>query len=136
MNIKKKNSSKQQNGCQYKEVIMTRIFTKVTTVNTYVIEVDSNKWNDPKKVAEDLAVWQSINGQGDGYIDDYGYVTRDECLPLNLAFEDVDERKATEGLNIKIISENKCVNVDSDSVEENKSKEPQGSINFTSDNHC
>jgi hypothetical protein len=107
---------------------MQKFQVTVTRVDTYIVELDENIFNQSwldkfktsfydlqnlKGIAEYLGCHQARFGQKDGFIEGFGYVTRDGYLPY--LFKDHDSegnplpeseyRKAVDGLNIIIDDE-------------------------------
>lgn len=116
---------------------MIRTFTvEVTRVDEYKVEIDDSiineEWmayfenyfwkldNDLKKVAAAITNFQARFGDGDGFIEGFGYVKRDGKLPFSSA--DLDEngewlpeeeqREPNQGLNIIIVNEDNDIEID------------------------
>lgn len=124
---------------------MIRTFkVEVTRVDEYKIVIDDAIVNDDfiknfeksfweleddvESVAKYLAIDQARNGEGDGFMEGFGYVTRDGKLPHSMADFDKDgnwlpveqRRKPTPGYDIIILSEDYDIDTDVTEITEEK----------------
>lgn len=113
---------------------MAKFSVTVTRVDEYEIELDEKvfdeKWmanfresfysfNSLREHAQHLAQYQARFGKENGFIEGYGYITRDGALPFSSEdFKggkwkpEAERRKATPGINIRIVSEDDDIEFD------------------------
>lgn len=133
---------------------MKKYNVTVTRTDEYIVEIDETIYNeewmkdferyfhpldgDMKEIAIDLATHQARFGSdvSGGFIEGYGYISRDGKLPFS--FEDYDEkgkelpedkkREAAPGLNIRIISEDDDIETDVEEVMDEETNEQEDHI--------